>query len=213
MRLTAACRLPTPWGEFQLRGLDDPTSVPEHALLSMGSVDDGEPVLVRMHSECLTGDGLFSLRCDCGEQLRCALQCIAAEGRGVLLYLRQEGRGIGLLNKIRAYSLQDTGADTLDANRQLGLPDDARDYAVAARMLGLLRVRNVRVLTNNPAKIRALASHGMNVVERVPLATLPNAHNTRYLATKATRMGHWLDSQPCRDDGAAAFQATTPAWP
>jgi GTP cyclohydrolase II len=186
-----SCKLPTQWGEFDLHGLVDAKTGQEHAAMSLGRLDDGEPVLTRMHSECLTGDTLYSLKCDCGAQLEAGLQAIAKAGRGVLLYLRQEGRGIGLVNKIRAYALQQAGADTVEANRLLGLPDDARDYAIAAEMLGQLGIKRVRLLTNNPAKVDALQRLGIEVVERVPLHTEPNAHNRGYLQTKSRRMGHY----------------------
>lgn len=186
-----SCKLPTQWGEFDLHGLVDVNTGAEHAAMSMGSLDDAEPVLTRVHSECLTGDTLYSLKCDCGAQLEAGLKAIAEAGRGVLLYLRQEGRGIGLVNKIRAYALQQAGADTVEANRLLGLPDDARDYAVAADMLRGLGVQRVRLLTNNPAKVDALERLGIAVVERVPLHTLPNPHNAGYLRTKSRRMGHY----------------------
>jgi GTP cyclohydrolase II len=186
-----SCKLPTPWGEFDLHGLVDAKTGQEHAAMSLGRLDDDEPVLTRMHSECLTGDTLYSLKCDCGEQLEAGLQAIAEAGRGVLLYLRQEGRGIGLVNKIRAYALQQAGADTVEANRLLGLPDDARDYTIAAEMLGQLGIQRVRLLTNNPAKVDALQRLGIEVVERVPLHTEPNAHNRGYLQTKSRRMGHY----------------------
>ncbi|MEY4560893.1 MAG: hypothetical protein RLZZ618_170 [Pseudomonadota bacterium] len=185
-----SCWLPTALGEFQLHGhVDDKGH--EHAALSMGVVNDGEPVLTRLHSECLTGDTLFSLKCDCGSQLNAAMQAIAAEGRGVLLYLRQEGRGIGLVNKIRAYALQQAGADTVDANRLLGLPDDSREYGTARDMLFALGVQRVKLLTNNPAKVDALQALGIEVTERLPHAGGRNEHNERYLQTKSERMGHW----------------------
>lgn len=186
-----SCRLPTAWGEFDLHGLVDPATGHEHAALAMGRIADGEPVLTRVHSECLTGDTMFSLKCDCGPQLQGGLRAIAAEGRGVLLYLRQEGRGIGLVNKIRAYALQQSGADTVEANRLLGLPDDARDYAVAATLLTKLGVERIKLLTNNPAKVHGLEALGIVVTERVPLRTPANRHNRGYLQTKARRMGHW----------------------
>jgi GTP cyclohydrolase II len=186
-----SCKLPTQWGEFDLHGLVDVHTGGEHAAMSLGRLDDGEPVLTRMHSECLTGDTLYSLKCDCGAQLQGGLEAIAAAGRGVLLYLRQEGRGIGLVNKIRAYALQQAGADTVEANRLLGLPDDARDYTVAADILGRLGVKQVRLLTNNPAKVDALRRLGIEVVERVPLHIEPNPHNRGYLQTKSRRMGHY----------------------
>ena len=185
------CQLPTPWGEFTLHGLVDSSTGAEHAAMSLGALDDGQPVLTRMHSECLTGDTLYSLKCDCGAQLEASLQAIAQTGRGVLLYLRQEGRGIGLVNKIRAYALQQAGADTVEANRLLGLPDDARDYTVAASMLRQLGVQQVRLLTNNPAKVDALQRLGITVVERLPLHMQPNPHNQGYLQTKSRRMGHY----------------------
>ena len=186
-----SCRLPTRWGEFDLHGLVDPETGAEHAALSLGVLDDGAPVLTRLHSECLTGDTLYSLKCDCGAQLEGALGAIAEAGRGLLLYLRQEGRGIGLVNKIRAYALQQAGADTVEANRLLGLPDDARDYAMAASMLRQLGVAQVRLLTNNPAKVDALQRLGIDVVERLPLHMPSNPHNQAYLQTKSRRMGHY----------------------
>jgi GTP cyclohydrolase II len=186
-----SCRLPTEWGDFDLHGVLDPLTGREQAAMSLGPIANGEPVLTRMHSECLTGDALYSLKCDCGAQLQAGLRAIAAEGRGVLLYLRQEGRGIGLVNKIRAYALQQAGADTVEANRLLGLPDDARDYGLAAEMLASLGVRRVRLLTNNPAKVTALQRLGIEVAERLPLHTPPNPHNEGYLLTKAQRMGHY----------------------
>jgi GTP cyclohydrolase II len=176
------------------RGPDDPR---EHVALLVGRQASEAVPLVRLHSECLTGDLLGSLRCDCGPQLSGALAAMADEARaggwGVLLYLRQEGRGIGLVNKLRAYRLQDQGFDTLEANRRLGLPEEARDFPVAARMLGLLGVRAVRLMTNNPAKVAALEAAGTTVVERVPHRLPTNPHNERYLATKRDRAGHWLE--------------------
>ena len=185
------CRLPTHWGEFNLHGLVDVRTGAEHAAMSLGVLDDGEPVLTRLHSECLTGDTLYSLKCDCGAQLEASLQAIADAGRGVVLYLRQEGRGIGLVNKIRAYALQQAGADTVEANRLLGLPDDARDYTVAADMLGQLGIQRIRLLTNNPVKMEALQRLGIDVVERLPLHMPSNPHNQGYLNTKSRRMGHY----------------------
>jgi len=165
----------------------------EHIAFVKGPIDDGDPVLVRVHSECLTGDAFGSCHCDCGPQLRGALQAIAKEGRGIVLYLRQEGRGIGLLNKIRAYALQEQGADTLDANRLLGLPADARDYGIAAAMLAELGATSVRLMTNNPTKIDSLQAHGVTIAERVPLQVGRNRKNGAYLDTKAHRMGHLFD--------------------
>ncbi|WP_205229601.1 GTP cyclohydrolase II [Azospira oryzae] len=194
--LVASCELPTPWAVFRLHGFQETASGKEHLALTLGQVGDGVPALTRLHSECLTGDGLFSLRCDCGPQLEAALAAIAKEGRGVLLYLRQEGRGIGLLDKLRAYALQDQGLDTVDANRALGLPDDARDYGVAAAMLNTLGVPAVCLMTNNPAKVSALTARGVNVTERVPHVAGRGPRNQDYLETKAARMGHllpWLE--------------------
>ena len=194
--LVASCELPTPWAVFRLHGFQETASGKEHLALTLGQVGDGVPALTRLHSECLTGDGLFSLRCDCGPQLEAALAAIAKEGRGVLLYLRQEGRGIGLLDKLRAYALQDQGLDTVDANRALGLPDDARDYGVAVAMLNTLGVPAVRLMTNNPAKVSALTARGVNVTERVPHVAGRGPRHQDYLETKAARMGHllpWLE--------------------
>ncbi len=168
-----------------------PESIEEHVALVIGA-PDGSPPLVRLHSECLTGDVLGSLKCDCGPQLQAALHEIAASGWGILLYLRQEGRGIGLINKLRAYQLQDQGFDTVDANLRLGFAVDARDFGVAARMLSLLGQRQIRLLTNNPAKVTGLEASGVQVIERVPHQLPPNAHNERYLATKRDRTGHQL---------------------
>ncbi|MFC1416052.1 bifunctional 3,4-dihydroxy-2-butanone-4-phosphate synthase/GTP cyclohydrolase II [Streptacidiphilus cavernicola] len=195
----AVTALPTAHGGFTAVGyLSEPDGV-EHIALVAGGLDaggrlpEGENVLVRVHSECLTGDVFGSLRCDCGPQLRASLDRIAAEGRGVLLYLRgHEGRGIGLLPKLRAYQLQEAGRDTVDANLELGLPADARDYAAAARILDDLGVRSVRLLTNNPEKHLALESHGLTVKEREPVEVQAGEHNLRYLTTKRDRMGHQL---------------------
>jgi GTP cyclohydrolase II len=167
----------------------------EHLVLSLGDVSDGAPVLGRVHSECLTGDALFSQRCDCGSQLEAALRAIASEGRGVLLYLRQEGRGIGLLNKIRAYELQDGGADTVEANERLGFAADQRDYAICLPMLQHLGVQSLRLMTNNPRKVKALTDMGITVAERVPLHTGHNPHNKLYLATKAGKLGHMMGNE------------------
>jgi 3,4-dihydroxy 2-butanone 4-phosphate synthase/GTP cyclohydrolase II len=188
----AHAKLPSRAAEFTIHGFRDDLKGNEHIALSLGDVSDGRPVLVRMHSECLTGDALGSLRCDCGAQRDAALELIAKEGRGVLVYLRQEGRGIGLLNKLKAYELQDDGADTVEANEQLGFAPDLRDYGVGAQILRHLGVRELRLLTNNPRKIAALAGYGMRVVERVPLQVGNNPHNSKYLATKAEKLGHLM---------------------
>ncbi len=192
VRRMATARFPTRHGEFTLHAFADVVGSDLHVALVMGDVADGEPVLVRVHSECLTGDVLGSLRCDCGDQLRTALSMIAAEGRGVLLYMRQEGRGIGLADKLRAYELQDRGLDTVEANLALGLPADARDYGLGAQILSELGVRRMRLLTNNPRKYAGLAGYGLEIVERVPIAAPPHPDNARYLETKRTRLGHLL---------------------
>lgn len=193
-RWVASCRLPTPWAIFTLHGFEESPSGREHVALALGDLTGDAPVLARIHSECLTGDALFSRRCDCGPQLEAALEQIAQAGRGVLLYLRQEGRGIGLLNKVRAYHLQDGGADTVEANHQLGLPADLREYGIAADMFTHLGVRKLRLMTNNPRKIAALEARGIEVTERAPLLISPNPHNAGYLRTKALRLGHLMSS-------------------
>ena len=193
IRFVATAKLPTQWGEFTIHGFEEPGSGKEHVALAMGNITDGKPVLMRVHSECLTGDALFSQRCDCGPQLEAALAAIAKEGRGVVLYLRQEGRGIGLMNKIRAYDLQDKGADTVEANEQLGFDADLREYAICETMLQHLGVRKARLLTNNPRKVAALEKHGIDVVERIALQTGRNPHNEAYLQTKRGKLGHLLD--------------------
>lgn len=166
----------------------------EHAAIVKGHLDGHERVLVRVHSECLTGDVLGSIRCDCGSQLDAALSRIAEAGQGVVVYLRgHEGRGIGLANKIRAYQLQDQGLDTVDANLELGLPVDTRDYQVAAKILHYLGVRSIRLMTNNPRKVKDLANYGVQVDERVPVLTTPTGHNAAYLRTKQDKLGHFLD--------------------
>lgn len=188
----ASAKLPTPWGNFILHGFEDADTGKEHIALTYGNVATASPVLARVHSECLTGDSLFSMRCDCGSQLQTALEWIAKEGRGVLLYLRQEGRGIGLINKVRAYNLQDAGADTVEANEQLGFDADLRDYSMCKNMFAHLQVKNLRLMTNNPVKVKALTKLGLNIVERIPLQTGVNSHNVRYLATKAGKLGHLM---------------------
>lgn len=188
----AASQLPTPFGVFTMHGFLEEATGKEHVALTFGTVADGEPVLGRLHSECLTGDALFSLRCDCGFQLEGALRAIAEEGRGVLLYLRQEGRGIGLLNKIRAYELQDGGADTVEANERLGFGADMRDYAICLPMLKHLGISSLKLMTNNPRKVKALGDMGIPVANRVPLQLGHNPHNSKYLATKAGKLGHML---------------------
>lgn len=187
----ASCALPTPWATFDLHVFLEKSSGKEHLALALGSLNDGQPVLARIHSECLTGDTLFSLRCDCGTQLESALKHIAKEGRGLVLYLRQEGRGIGLVNKIRAYALQESGADTVEANHQLGFADDARSYALCGPLLRHFDIHSLRLLTNNPRKISALEELGMHV-ERVEHVVGSTRFNSNYLATKAHKLGHLL---------------------
>ena len=182
--------LPTAWGVFDIHGFEDLQANKEHLVLTMGDVSGGEPVLVRVHSECLTGDALFSMRCDCGSQLKAALKAIAENGCGALFYLRQEGRGIGLLNKIKAYKLQDEGADTVEANEQLGFGADMRDYSLLLPMFAHLNITRVRLMTNNPRKVAALEEIGVEVVERISLQTGSNPHNEKYLETKAGKLGH-----------------------
>ncbi|WP_136247148.1 GTP cyclohydrolase II [Halomonas borealis] len=192
IRYIAASRLPTPWATFTMHGFEDEATGKDHVVLTLGDVDDGAPVLGRVHSECLTGDALFSMRCDCGYQLQEALKRIAAEGRGVLLYLRQEGRGIGLLNKIRAYHLQDQGADTVEANERLGFAADLRRYDLCLPMLEALGIGSLRLMTNNPRKVDSLTQVGVEVSERVGLTTGLNPHNEHYLSTKAGKLGHMM---------------------
>ena len=188
----AVSKLPTRFGEFRVVAFSGDPEAKEHLALVRGEVRGVPRVPVRVHSECLTGDVLGSLRCDCGEQLTASLERIGKLPVGVLLYMRQEGRGIGLTNKIRAYELQDTGYDTIEANRLLGFGDDMRDYRAAAEMLLALGVRSVELITNNPAKIRGLRRHGIQVAGRIPVIVPPNRHSSRYLDTKRTRAGHWL---------------------
>ncbi len=206
LRRVAKVNLPTRHGDFMMYVYGE-SNEKEHVALTVGPVGDGatngarsgEPVLVRVHSECMTGDLFGSCRCDCGEQLEESLRLLQERGYGVLLYLRQEGRGIGLTRKMYAYTLQEQGLDTVEANLALGLPEDARDYRVAAQMLSDLDVSRALVLTNNPAKIEGLKRYGVEVVERLPLPVSPNPSNAQYLRTKREKMGHLLPPQ----DGAA----------
>lgn len=195
VRFVEASRLPTDWGVFTMHGFEDTQSKKEHLVLTLGDVGSDAPVLARVHSECLTGDALFSLRCDCGTQLQSALQAIAHERRGALFYLRQEGRGIGLLNKIRAYHLQDAGADTVEANERLGFGADMRDYSILQPMLKHLGIGQVRLMTNNPRKVDALNELGVEVVERIAIQSASNPHNEKYLRTKGAKLGHMFDTE------------------
>ena len=189
---TTSCALPTPWAQFTLHAFVEHATGKEHLAMTLGDIGNGEPVLARVHSECLTGDVLFSQRCDCGAQLEGALKRIAAEGRGILLYLRQEGRGIGLVNKIRAYRLQEAGADTVEANLALGFHADARNYELCLPMLEQFGIQSLRLMTNNPRKIAAMEKLGVQVTERVPLLVNRNAFNTGYLDTKEAKLGHMM---------------------
>jgi 3,4-dihydroxy 2-butanone 4-phosphate synthase/GTP cyclohydrolase II len=190
-----ATRLPTAFGEFKAVGYRSLVDDKHHVAMVKGEVAGADDVLVRVHSECLTGDVFHSLRCDCGEQLEAALAMIEGEGQGVLLYLSQEGRGIGLLNKLRAYKLQEDGFDTVDANLKLGLPADLRDYGIGAQILVDLGLTSIRILTNNPKKIHGLEGYGLSVADQLPIRSVPNPHNEEYLRTKRERLGHTLHHQ------------------
>ncbi|MAV06684.1 MAG: GTP cyclohydrolase II [Euryarchaeota archaeon] len=190
--IPADARLPTSHGDFRIRVFHEETGL-DHVALTLGDMEGPDPVLVRVHSECLTGDAFGSLRCDCGPQLDSALRQISERGWGALIYLRQEGRGIGLHAKIQAYHLQDQGADTLDANLKLGLPGDARNYDIAAQILQSIGVTRISLLSNNPDKVEQLQKHGINVEERMPLLAGIGEDNREYLKTKLERMGHEID--------------------
>jgi GTP cyclohydrolase II len=193
VRIAAAAELPTRFGDFQIVAFENNRDDKEHIAIVKGDTIGASDVPVRLHSECLTGDALGSLRCDCRDQLEAALVMIGRMERGIVLYLRQEGRGIGLTNKIRAYSLQDQGLDTVDANLALGFRDDERDYAIAAQMLRALKIQSVRLITNNPRKIQQLTEYGIQITDRIPHVMEPNHHNLFYLQTKASKSGHLID--------------------
>ncbi len=196
VKRVAATKLPTRFGEFDLFLYETSVDDSHHAALVRGTVDGGSPVLVRVHSQCLTGDVFGSLRCDCGPQLARAMETIAEAGSGVILYINQEGRGIGLANKVKAYALQDQGLDTVEANAALGFGPDLRDYGIGAQILVDLGLKDLRLLTNNPRKIVGLEGYGLRVVERVPIEIPPRPENAKYLSTKRAKLGHWLDPEP-----------------
>ncbi len=200
VRLIAMADLPTRFGSYQVAAFRNPIDGKEHAAFVHGNVVDAERVPVRLHSECLTGDAIGSLRCDCRDQLQEALTMIGNKmERGIVLYLRQEGRGIGFTNKIRAYALQDAGYDTVQANELLGFRPDERDYGVAAHMLHSLHVRSIRIMTNNPSKIADLTRHGISIVGRIPMSVALNEHNRQYLEVKRKKLGHLLDIEQTDD--------------
>jgi 3,4-dihydroxy 2-butanone 4-phosphate synthase / GTP cyclohydrolase II len=194
LRCLASAKLPTEYGEFDIHVFKSALSTKTHVALVHGAIGDGENVLTRVHSACLTGDLFHSARCDCGQQLEAAVRRIAEDGRGVLIYLDQEGRGIGLANKIRAYALQDHGVDTVEANERLGFPADLRDYRIAIRMLRRLGVKSLRLLSNNPRKLAGVTGEGLSVSERLPIEIPPTASTARYLKTKKDKLGHLLSS-------------------
>ncbi len=200
VRKVVEVNLPTMYGDFRLHLYHNVVDGKEHMALVKGDISTDEPVLVRVHSECFTGDTLGSLRCDCQNQLHAAMRQVSREGRGVVLYMRQEGRGIGLTNKLKAYALQDEGQDTVEANEALGFKADLRDYGLGAQILVDLGISEMRLMTNNPKKVVGLESYGLHIVERVPLVSEPNQHNERYLQTKQQKMGHIFGGAPASSD-------------
>jgi GTP cyclohydrolase II len=188
IKTLAKAKLPTPWAEFSITAFEDTTNGEEHLAISLGNIEN-DPLL-RIHSQCLTGDALFSLRCDCGSQLEMALQKIAAEGNGLIIYMAQEGRGIGLGNKIKAYQLQDEGLNTVEANESLGFDADERNYSICGEILSSLNISSVRLMTNNPSKVEGLVESGIDVVDRVSIEIDASEHNKDYLNVKADQMGH-----------------------
>jgi len=205
VRRAAEATIPTPSGEWRIIAYHNDVDQFEHVAMVKGEIEGQDGILVRMHSECLTGDVFHSLRCDCGEQLDAAMRKIDEEGRGAIVYLRQEGRGIGLVNKLRAYNLQDQGMDTVEANEKLGFRPDLRDYGIGAQILLDLGLRDIRILTNNPKKIVGIDGYGLSVTEQVPLGVKPNPHNSGYLRAKRDKMGHLfpVDGEPALDEQAA----------
>lgn len=201
VRKVAEANLPTKFGEFTVHAYESEVDPAPYIAFTMGDVADGKDVLVRIHSSCLTGDLIGSLKCDCGDQLQLALERISEAGRGVLLYIEQEGRGIGIVNKIRAYALQDQGADTVEANLKLGFKPDLRDYGIGAQVLVDLGIKRILYMTNNPAKLAGIEGYDLEIVDRVPLFAAPNSENRHYLETKRSKMGHFLDDALRGADG------------
>jgi GTP cyclohydrolase II len=211
VKVIAVANLPTRFGTYQVAAFRNEFDGKEHAAFVHGDVVDGDEIPVRLHSECLTGDAIGSLRCDCRDQLLESLERIGKMDRGVVLYLRQEGRGIGFVNKIKAYQLQDQGYDTVQANELLGFRADERDYAIAAHMIGSLGIRSIRIMTNNPQKMKDLAEHGIRIVGRIPVVVPPNDHDLAYMRTKQTKLGHLLDLE--QDDDLSETGAANGAPP